>query len=307
MPADLDRLLARQCGVVARRQLVGLGVDADRVRDQVRARRWVVVTPRVVATVTGPLSEAQRRWVAVLHAGPRSMLGGLSAAARAGLQGWDRGEVTVWVEGDLSFEPVEGVRFFRTARPADLVAHPSSEPPRARLEPAVLLWAAYEAPPRAAVGVLAATVQQRLTTAPRLLEWTDRLRPLRRSPLFRSILADVGAGTHSAAERDVLRLCRRHALADPHRQRRRPDRDGTTRWTDCEWDLPDGTVLMLEVDGALHLDATTWTADKRRARRLAGPGRIQLSCTALELRTEPHEVALDLVALGVPGRTASCA
>lgn len=307
MGTPLADLLARQHGMVARRQLAIHGIDADRVRNQLRAGRWSTATPRVIATFTGPPSEEQRRWAAVLHAGPTSMLGGLSASSAHGLRGWGRDEITVWVDGDLSVEPVAGVRFFRTRRPAQQLVHPSGRLPAARLEPAVLLWAAYDALPRAAVGVLAATVQQRLTTAPRLLEWVERLRPLRRAPLFRSVLADVAAGSHSAAELDVVRLCRRFSLTEPHRQRRRRDRDGTVRWTDCEWDLLDGSVVLLEVDGALHVEVTAWTADKRRTRRLAGPGRIQLGCTAVELRTEPHEVARDLLALGVPPRTASCA
>lgn len=301
MDVALDDLLERQRGVVSRRQLAARGHDSDRVRNQVRGGRWALATPRVVVTSTGHLSVEQRRWAAVLHAGPRAVLGGLTAAACHGLRHWDRDEVTVWVD-DLRPPPVPGVAFVRTRRPVEQLRSPAPGVPRARLEPAVLLWAAYEAPPRAAVGVLAASVQQRLTSAPRLLESVEALQPLRRAALFRSVLGEVGAGSHSAAEHDVVRLCRRHAIVGPHRQRRRPDRDGTARWTDCEWDLPDGTVVTLEVDGALHLEAATWTADKRRARRLAGPGRIQLSCTAAELRTEPEEVARDLIALGVPSR-----
>lgn len=301
---SLDDLLERQHGLVSRRQLAAHGLDPDRVRNQVRAGRWALATPRVVATSTGHLSVDQRRWAAVLHAGPGAMLGGLTAASCLGLRSWDREMVTVWVD-DRRPPPVPGVEFVRTRRPCGQLRHPSSLVPRARLEPAVLLWAAYDAPSRAAVGVLAATVQQRCTTVPRLVAWVERLQPLRRASLFRSVLADVAGGSHSAAERDVVRLCRRYGIAEPHRQRRRPDRDGTVRWSDCEWDLPDGTVVLLEVDGALHLEAATWTADKRRARRLAGPGRIQLACTETELRTEPHEVARDLIALGVPGRGSS--
>lgn len=94
--------------MVARRQLTAIGVDWDHVDDQVRGGRWVVRTPRVVSTTTEPLGLDQRRWLAVLHAGSRSMLGSLSAAAALGLAGWDRTVVTVWVEDELSFEPVEG-------------------------------------------------------------------------------------------------------------------------------------------------------------------------------------------------------
>ena len=41
-------------------------------------------------TTTGALTWEQRCWMAVLHAGPRSLLGGLSAAELRGLTGWHR-------------------------------------------------------------------------------------------------------------------------------------------------------------------------------------------------------------------------
>ena len=71
---------------------------------------------RVISTTTGPLSRDQRLWLAVLHAGPRSMLGGLTAAEVHGLRRWERDVVTVLVDDELDFEPVDGVRFFRSRR-----------------------------------------------------------------------------------------------------------------------------------------------------------------------------------------------
>jgi hypothetical protein len=43
-------------------------------------------------------------------------------------------------------------------------------------------------------------------------------------------------------------------VALPRGQRARLDRAGRRRWTDAEWDLPDGRVLVLEVDGGFHDD-----------------------------------------------------
>src|SRR4051812_10770623 len=117
----IAELVAAQQGMVARRQLGELGVEWERVRNQVAARRWVVHTPRVVGTTTGPLTWEQRCWLAVLHAGPRSILGGLSAAEARGLVGWHRDTITVLVDDELAFEPVAGVRFFRSRRPFKLL------------------------------------------------------------------------------------------------------------------------------------------------------------------------------------------
>ena len=80
------------------------------------------------------------------------------------------------------------------------------------------------------------------------------LRPLRRAAAIRELLADVAGGSQSLAEIDVLRLCRAGAGAARRRKQRRRDRRVGCRYTDCEWDLPDGRVLVLEIDGAFHLD-----------------------------------------------------
>jgi len=288
--------------MLARRQLTRLGIGWDAVDAQVDALRWTVRTPRVVSTTTGTLTVEQMRWLGVLHAGPRSVLGGLTAASLHGLEGWERDQVTVLVDDELSFEPVDGIRFFRSRRPFPLLVSPRPGLPSARLEPAVLLWAAYSAAPRSAVGVLAAAVQQRLTTAERLLEEVERLRPLRRSRLFRQSLGDVAGGAHSAAEIDVRRMCRLCRLPLPVRQAPRTDTAGRRRWTDCEWHLASGTVLVLEVDGSFHLDVASWTDDLQRQRRLTAPGRLVVRCTADELRLDPRAVGADLVSLGLVPR-----
>lgn len=296
----LHLLLKRQQGMVARRQLRPLGIDRFMVRNQLRARRWTERTPRVLSVFTGELTVEQRRWMAVLHAGPRALLGGLTAAEHLGLRRWERDAITVLVDDELAFEPVEGVDFFRSRRSFELLAAVRPGIPCCQLEPAVLMWAGYDASNRAAHAILASTVQQRLTTAGRLQEWINRLRPLRRAPSFRATIADVAGGSHSGAELDVLRLCKRFGFVRPARQVGRTDSAGRRRWTDAEWDLPDGRTLVLEVDGSFHMDVEHWLADKRRARRLTMPGRTVVGCTAYELRHESAELAADLVALGVP-------
>ena len=298
----LDELIEDQAGVIARRQLNRLGIDADQVRDQVAAGRWAERTPRVISTVTGELTFEQRSWLAVLHAGPRAMLGNLTAAAHHDLKNWHRPEICVMVDDELSFDPVPGVDFFRSRRPFDVLVSPRPGIPRCRLEPAVLLWAAYEAPNRAAHGVIAATVQQRLTTPGRLIQWVDLLQPLRRAKQFKRTLGFVEAGAHSGAELEVGRMCRRFGMPQPVRQKRRKDRRGRSRWTDCEWELADGHTIVLEVEGGFHTDVLQAAADARRSRRLTTRTRTVVRCTAYELVHEMTEVAIDLIDLGIPGR-----
>ena len=150
------------------------------------------------------------------------------------------------------------------------------------------------------MGVLAAVVQQRLTTAAKLASWVEALKPLRRAPAIRSLLTDLAGGSQSMAEVDVLQMCRGAGLAIPDRQVPRRDSSGQLRFTDCEWHLKDGRTLVLEVDGLFHLEIQHYEGDVRRQRRLTTPTRIVVRCTSNALRHEPWVLAADLRALGVP-------
>jgi hypothetical protein len=294
MDEQWDVLARHQLGLIARRQLNELGVDADRVRNQLAARRWAVRSSTVLSTFTGSLGWRERVWLGALHAGGTALIGGLTALEWHGLKGWHRDEVTVLVDDQLSFDPVPDIRFFRTRRPLSDMRAAGSDLPLCRIEPAALLFAGYERSFRTAVGLLAAVVQQRLTTADRLLVEIERMRPLRRAKAFRTALLDIQGGAQSLAELDVGRLCRRAHLPPPRRQTRRRDATGRLRYTDCEWLLPDGTVLILEIDGSFHMDAGHWEDDLARQRRLSGRGRIIVRCTARELRDDPDAVLADL-------------
>lgn len=135
-----------------------------------------------------------------------------------------------------------------------------------------------------------------------MVEWVDLLRPLRRAKPFKRTLSDVGGGAHSGAELDVARMCRHFGLRRPTRQTPRVDAAGKRRWTDCEWELSDGVTLVLEVDGAFHIEVRQWGDDLKRTRRLTSRSRIVVRCTAYELRHEAAAVAADLIALGLEGR-----
>jgi hypothetical protein len=287
-----------QAGLVTRRQLRGLGLSHHYVDTQLDAGRWQEISSTVLATTTGPLSRTQLMWAGVLHAGPRSALGGVTALERHGLERWHRDEITVLVSKSHHLEPIDGVRFVETRRPIQLLT--SSRPLATwRIEPAALLWAGYQPVTRTAYGLLAACVQQRLTTPYRLDAWITRMRPLRRAKPFRRLLGELAEGTQSVAERDVLTMCDTHGLPRPHRQTRRTDSAGRLRYTDAEWRLPDGRTIVLEVDGAFHMTVEHWGADIERHRQLVATGVVAVRCTAIELRDRSERVARDLRALGV--------
>lgn len=298
LPENIVDLANRQAGLVARRQLNGLGVTWSQTRAHLAAERWSEVTSVVLATSTGELTQEQKAWAAVLHVGGDTLIGGYTGLERHGLKKWHRDEVTVLIDDEAHYEPIDGVTYFRTRRPLRAWRSPGAMP-LARREPAALLCAAYEPNWRTAQGLLAAVVQQQLTTAAKLREQLDRMKPLRRAPRFRMLLAEIDGGAGSLAEIDVTRMCRDYGLPRPHRQRRRKDAAGRWRYTDCEWDLPDGSVLVLEVDGAFHMEVEHWEGDIQRQRRLTTPGRIIVRCTAREVRDEPFALAEDLRGLGL--------
>jgi hypothetical protein len=294
-----EQLAAVQAGMLSRAQLTGLGVTRSEVRSHLRVKRWAQRTSHVFSTTTGPLSWDQRLWRAVLHAGTTALIGGLTAAKVHGLRNWERDDITVLVSNPLSFEPLDGVRFFRTRRSLeDMRAR--GDLPLARVEPAVLLFAGYERHRRTAHGALAAVVQQRLTDVQRLGAELEQLLPLPRAKEFRALFGDVGGGAQSLAEVDLRRACREFGIAPPQAQRPRRDRSGKLRYTDCEWKLPDGRTLVLEVHGGFHDDVLQAVADRRRNRKLSTPDRIVVTCSAYELRYDAWEVIEDLIALGVP-------
>ena len=294
-------LAGAQDGLITRAQLRAHGIDNDAVRHRIATERWVARSATVIGTTTGGLTRAQRMRLGVLHAGAPAIIGDLSAAELSGLRSWHREDITVLVpQGSDLGQPLAGIRFVETRRSLAAMRDPARELPTCRLEPAILHFAAYQHSPRTAEGVVAAAVQQGLTTPARLAAWIPRMRPLRWARMFRETLSEIADGAQSVAELDVLHLCHAFGLVTPRRQTMRRGTDGRARYTDCEWSLPDGKTLILEVDGAFHMEVAHWEADLARQRALAAPDRIQIRCTSRELRDSPDRIARDRRLLGVP-------
>ncbi|GAC48865.1 hypothetical protein [Gordonia aichiensis] len=303
-------LARRQENIVTRAQLAAAGVDKRSVRRRIALGEWQALGPRVVMLAPGAPTELQRIRIGALYSCGPTSLAGRAALEAHGLKGWAEGPVVFFVgAGDRSARtPPEGITYVRTRHDLTALSVERAGTETLRVEPAALTlasalaagsWGEHRSS-RSAGGLVAAVVQQRLSTAESLLAWCDKLPRLRHKPLLRGFLDDIAGGSESMAEIDLVRTCRDFSLQPPVRQRRRSDSTGRTRYTDAEWDLPDGSTLVLEVDGAFHRTHTSWESDLRRQRRLAAPSRRELRCTAVELRTEPEEVVRDLIDAGVP-------
>lgn len=293
-------LALAQAGLVTRQQLFARGVSRAHIRAQLSAERWAQVAPAVYATFTGELTRTQMMWGAVLNGGADARLGGLTVAELAGLRGWDRPEVAVWVPyGGGPITPMQNVDYIRTRKPMAAIQLVDGSIARLRLEPALLLWAAKQRSERTALGVLTASVQQGLTTAESISAWHRKLGKIRHAQAIREAIVDMVGGAQSVAEIDVRKLCRRESLALPRRQVRRRDAHGRLRFTDAEWVTIDGRVVILEVDGAFHMDADHWEDDLQRQRALTDARRVVVRATARELREGGVRLAADLRRLGV--------
>jgi very-short-patch-repair endonuclease len=66
--------------------------------------------------------------------------------------------------------------------------------------------------------------------------------------------------------------------------------------------LPNGHIVILEIDGGFHMEVEHWEDDLARQRRISGPGRTVVRCTAREVREDDGQLGRDLIALGVPRR-----
>lgn len=303
MREEWQRIAGAQAALISRKQLNRAGVTRDAIRHRLAVGRWLERTTKVISTVTGDLSREQELWRAVLHAGSPCLLSGSAALEVHGLRGWHRPVVEVTVPHGRTVQAIEGATFVRTRRPLDGVQRRML--PVARVEDAALLWAS-EQPAATREGIIAAAVQQGLTTAEKLLNRLAFLAPLPQSDVIREALVDISGGARSGAELRVRRFCHKFGIQQPHRQRVRRDRRGCIRYTDCEWEVAPGRWLILEIDGAFHMAADHWDSDSARQRSLSSWDRVIVRCSTRELRVNDEVIAQDLIALGVPLASDRC-
>ena len=79
-------ILARQDGVIARRQALSSGMTTGQIRHQLQAGSWVLVHPAVYRSSAHPLSTAARIRAVGLWGGPNAVLSGIAAAWWWGLE-----------------------------------------------------------------------------------------------------------------------------------------------------------------------------------------------------------------------------
>jgi hypothetical protein len=265
-------------------------MSPSQLKAAVTGRRWHTYGKNVVVLGNAFLSQRQRRWVAVLLPGKPCALAGLSAAESAGLRGFEAEDVHVLVEHSTHTAMPSWVKIHESRRFSDDDINRTFGLPRTRVSRSVIDAAAWSRFPRRACALLCAAVQQRLTTADRLAVELAEAGAVRHVRAMRAILGDISGGGHTLAEIDLGRLAARAGLPPPQRQRMRRQADGEVRYLDAEFDLADGTVLTVEVDGRGHMHVETWLDDTDRQNEVVIGGRPVLRFPSLTVRLEEGRV-----------------
>lgn len=294
VPDRLAHLATRQHAVLHREQLRAHGIGMAQIRAAVAAKRWQIVGRTAVILANSPLTTRQREWVAVLLPTKTAALAGLSAAAAAGLQGFEPDQVHILVAHDTCTRLPQWVKVHESRRFSAADVCRAQGPPRTSTSRSVIDAAAWSGSARRACALLCAAVQQRLTTPGRLSRELHHAGAIRHAAIMRAILGDISGGGHTLAEIDLAPLARQAGLPPPRRQALRREPGGKTRYLDAEFDLPDGTVIAVEVDGSVHLQPIAWWDDMSRQNELVIGGRSVLRYPSLTIRLEPQAVVEQL-------------
>lgn len=304
-PYDPDSAVSRtalQAGVIRRDHADQFGLTRAFARNQLRASRWTKWGDHVLLMQNSGPSRRQLMLIAVLDAGYPAALASHTALELAGFNSFanEADDIHIIIPRGARCYPFSGVRVHESRRVKsefhiELAGLPCTDVARSAIDAA-----AWQPWPRFACALVAAVVQQRLCTAEELDGAMHHIGRIRHKAHLREAIRDIRGGSQALSEIDLIRICRRFGIQEPDRQVRRIDSHGRMRYLDAEWRLSDGRRVVLEVDGAHHLDVQSWEVDMRRERGLVIRGAHVLRATAIELRVEPALVVADLCAIGVP-------
>jgi hypothetical protein len=279
--AAWQELLETQAGVVTLGQATTHGWTRHAVAAQTAAGRWSSLHRNVYATFTGELTYEQRLWSGLLYAGRRA-----AASHESALWLHDRKRpeprlVHVTVRRRRDAVQAGGLRVYRS----DLSPHEVldlAQPPRVRVERAVLECAAARPKLDDAVAVVADAVQRGATTAERLRSALRERPCLRHRAILGEVLDMCGSGAHSLLEVRHEWIRRSHGLPEPVRQKRH---EGAV--VDVDYD-----GLVVELDGrAGHFEVAGWWKDMLRDDLHTARGRAVLRFPGFVLLTQPYVVA----------------
>jgi very-short-patch-repair endonuclease len=296
---DLVRALAEdQHGVVARWQLLDLGLDRERVRSWRRVGRLVAQRRGVYSLGHGGLTQHGRWMAAVLACGRGALLSHRSAAALWGLRAPGGMLIEVSVSGDGVRTPGDGIRAYRST-----IAVPAFATMWEGIPVTTVAWTLLDLAAVVRAPQLRRAVEQAeqlelfdLTKVTAALA-ADPGRP--GSPKLRALLDDMKdhgvTRTRSEVEATLLQLCLDHDLPRPQVNRYDNGREVDFRWP--------RERLIVEVDGwQFHRSRRAFVTDRARDRAALATGWRVARFPATEVSRKPKRVAVELRALLLAGQ-----
>jgi hypothetical protein len=279
--------LLQQHGVMTRAQALQL-VTRHRLYALVESGRWQRPARGVFVNHNGPLTPAQRDWVALLAGPPGSVLGGLTALAHDGFDVFRHLDDRPVVVAPMGASPCEhadmDMHWSTYLDPRDV--HPLRLPPRTRPARSVVDAASWETSERRARAIVLAAAQRGIVVTRTLREALTRRGACRHRGLIVESYLDAAGGIQSLPERDFDRIRRELNLPAPTRQKILRRADGRY-YLDVWWRIFD---LACEIHGIPHMRVEHWDDDLLRLNEISIRGDKTLVFSSFAIRRQPARV-----------------
>jgi hypothetical protein len=223
-----------------------------------------------------------RWWQALFEVGPSAVLDGISALQAAGLRTIDSDLIHVAVPKSVTPHGCRGVRVHETRR-YRLADISTSGIPRMRPATAAVHGALWARTNSEAALIIVASVQQGLVSVPDLAAAVAEVKRDKRRGLLRGLLWDVSDGIESFSELQFSKMLLEYGLPEPSRQLVVRTPSGRVRF-DNVWDR---YQVLVEIDGAQHLDAASSVRDAFKQNEVAIDGMAVLRIPNFALRADP--------------------
>ena len=213
--------------VTTARFLADDGVTRRQRAAEVESGRWRRVGLAIVMH-NGPLSPAQRRRVARIHAGPRSLLTAFTVAEICGLRG--PGARTGGRPGMCRDPPPSWSARCRCGSTSTVFTRRRAWCPAVVLEPCPTRWSVpqrHSAATPSGVRVARRGGAAAADDDGGARRGTHRHSRTRHRRALTLAIADIEGGSQALSEIDFVRLCRRHRLPQPLQQRLRREPGGS--------------------------------------------------------------------------------
>ncbi|KQX74540.1 type IV toxin-antitoxin system AbiEi family antitoxin domain-containing protein [Aeromicrobium sp. Root472D3] len=272
-------VLTEQHGVVTRSQALTL-MTRHQLYRLVTSGRWAHPARGVFVHHTGPLTPAQRDWVALLAAPPGSVLGGLSALAHDGFTGFSPPRPAVVAPMGANPCTYDDLDLHWSTYLDTRDVHPLRTPPRTRPARSVIDAASWDVTEKRAREIVLSAAQKGIVAPRTLREALVRRGMCRHRSLIVELCLDAAGGIQSLPERSFDEIRVEVGLPPPERQAVVRRTDGRY-YLDVWWQAIN---LAVEVHGIPHMEVDQWDGDLLRLNEVAIDGRRTLVFSSYAIR-----------------------